>query len=222
MEIWLLLTVLGMVSSTSTLISLVENGTEPKDIQEGSSVSLLCHLFTNSSGRCIVTWFFNSSTTFKIQNLSTQRFSDCNEQKVHTVHNVSQNQSGLYFCNSTKDIPILENELSGKTQLNVVPKKRPFMWSDWWMWITLGAAGLVLLILVLVCFVLRRRQLKQRDLDCRIYANMHPVNCRKQPSPRVGPPDTPNTLKMDSSYQNLRTPDVGMRYEQSRRVSPRQ
>ncbi|XP_072295047.1 uncharacterized protein [Eucyclogobius newberryi] len=98
--------------------------------------------------------------------------------------------------------------------LLTAPKKPAFVWIDWWMWIAAGVSGLVLIILVIVCLLLRRRQRRQRDSEDPVYANTH--HSSKQPSPRPSPTD--NSLKMDSSYQNLRTPDVGKRYEPSRRI----
>ncbi|XP_055077276.1 uncharacterized protein LOC117370201 isoform X2 [Periophthalmus magnuspinnatus] len=216
MEIWLLLTA-GMVSSTSQIISLEENQTETKIevIQEGSNVSLHCRLWPNSQGRCKVIWLFNSSRNSKTDH---KNLSDlCSTMGTYTLDKVFQNNSGWYSCESTREIPNLQTKVSNWIRLIVNPENPPFVWSDW-MWIALGATGLVLVILVIVFFMLRRGQLKERE--CPIYANTRPGNLRQQPSPRAAPSD--NTLKTNSSYQNLRTPEVSRTYEHSRRLSPRQ
>ncbi|XP_072295046.1 uncharacterized protein [Eucyclogobius newberryi] len=214
MEIWLLLTVTGMVSSTSLKIT-VDEEEKRKYITEGSSVSLHCSVGVNCSNRCRYSWCFDRSGPSKTgcKNDSNKITKSKTTPELH-LNNVSQNDSGWYYCSVRDDIPILSTNYSNWTHLVVAPKKPAFVWIDWWMWIAAGVSGLVLIILVIVCLLLRRRQRRQRDSEDPVYANTH--HSSKQPSPRPSPTD--NSLKMDSSYQNLRTPDVGKRYEPSRRI----
>ncbi|KAK7889223.1 hypothetical protein WMY93_024783 [Mugilogobius chulae] len=230
MEMWLLFTVAGMVSSLTPRKILLDKNSKTEVIQEGSSVLLQCALEIKQSSRCRVSWLFNPKRQDEkgCEKVANDTSTDCTSLPLLPLHNVTQNNSGWYCCRLRVEIPILEQndsnwtelrvELGSTSQTGVTNQENSFVWTDWWMWIAAGVAGVFLLILVIVAIVLRRKHLRQRDLECPIYANTHSGHSSKQPSPRPRPMD--NTLKRDSSYQNLRTPDVSKRYERSRRLTP--
>uniref|UniRef100_A0AAV2KXF0 Uncharacterized protein n=1 Tax=Knipowitschia caucasica TaxID=637954 RepID=A0AAV2KXF0_KNICA len=124
-----------------------------------------------------------------------------------------QNNSGWYCCHARDEIDFVPGKNSNWTELKVETKKPFFELRDWWLWIAVGSSGLVLLILLMCVYFVRRRQLKKRE-GWPIYAN---TGGSGQPSPRSRPTDSPP--KTESPYENLQHP--AWRYEHSRRLSPR-
>ncbi|CAK6955192.1 uncharacterized protein LOC121900196 [Scomber scombrus] len=90
-----------------------------------------------------------------------------------------------------------------QTQVHVSPTN---FFEEWWLWILVGGSVLVLIVLIIICVLMRRRQ-HIRELQTPIYGNM-------RPSPRPGAPA--DKLKTVSSCQNLRTPNPGRKYEESK------
>ncbi|CAL9695619.1 unnamed protein product [Knipowitschia caucasica] len=213
MEIWLLLTAAAVVSSIE--ISL-DQEQKSQTVSEGSSVSLLCRVWNKSSERSRVNWYFNPREPSKpgSRNLSTKIHKSSSIQlSVLILYNVSQNNSGWYCCHARDEIDFVPGKNSNWTELKVETKKPFFELRDWWLWIAVGSSGLVLLILLMCVYFVRRRQLKKRE-GWPIYAN---TGGSGQPSPRSRPTDSPP--KTESPYENLQHP--AWRYEHSRRLSPR-
>lgn len=202
-------------------------------IPEGSSVTLHCCVWTTIPLRLRASWHFNPHGAFQngSKNLPERTFSPrentteitaaCLRNKeshqnlvTYDISNFSQSVSGWYNCQCKIEIPVLSEKNSSWIEL--VVENPPFDWTDWWLWIAVGVASFILVILLILCIVMRRRQLRNRDREDPIYANMRRVNSSRQPSPR---PETlaKNNLKIDTSYENTHTPNMGQRYERGGR-----
>nr|XP_046246909.1 uncharacterized protein LOC124060244 isoform X2 [Scatophagus argus] len=146
------------------------------------------------------------------------------------VPSAADNSSGWYFCKITADIPMLKTIISNGTKV-VITKRRehtthpslPIVTSkqattsnndpqvmDWWLWIAVGVAGFILIILFVICAFLRRSHTSRAEDP--IYINAHSV-AKKQPSPRPGT----DNLKAASSSQNLQNPSPGRHYDDGKR-----
>ncbi|XP_062280538.1 uncharacterized protein LOC133985013 [Scomber scombrus] len=204
------------------------------DVPHGSSLTLYCSL--EGQGRFRIAWFFKccgnktidiNATVFNKSTKTSNETSSKTKQNLkedlpkHTLSSVTYNDSGWYFCNVTIEIPYLKHYESkgaevivgtGKTvtehttyqtQVHVSPTN---FFEEWWLWILVGGSVLVLIVLIIICVLMRRRQ-HIRELQTPIYGNM-------RPSPRPGAPA--DKLKTVSSCQNLRTPNPGRKYEESK------
>ncbi|CAK6955194.1 uncharacterized protein LOC121900196 [Scomber scombrus] len=228
-----LLTVAIAVMSAQVTVTLDEEQ-KRVDVPHGSSLTLYCSL--EGQGRFRIAWFFKccgnktidiNATVFNKSTKTSNETSSKTKQNLkedlpkHTLSSVTYNDSGWYFCNVTIEIPYLKHYESkgaevivgtGKTvtehttyqtQVHVSPTN---FFEEWWLWILVGGSVLVLIVLIIICVLMRRRQ-HIRELQTPIYGNM-------RPSPRPGAPA--DKLKTVSSCQNLRTPNPGRKYEESK------
>ncbi|XP_078115468.1 uncharacterized protein LOC144523640 isoform X3 [Sander vitreus] len=230
MEMWLtrstllLLTALVISGQVSVILdeTLKEKG---EKVAIGSSVIFKCHLKIDTNDRFWVKWYFNpSGSSFNETHLfcnksakpstvvSNQTKPDQRDEELCCIKsNVTDKDSGWYFCKVTIDIPTLICKNSYGTEVNIstVSPRDNFSLIDHWMWILFGVSTFILIVLLVLCVLLRRRCRRSRGEDP-IYANTRPV-ANKQPSPRPAMPV--GNLKEASSSQNLRNPSPGRRYD---------
>ncbi|XP_031174369.1 uncharacterized protein LOC116063511 isoform X2 [Sander lucioperca] len=230
MEMWLkrltllLLTALVISGQVSVILdeTLKEKG---ETVAIGSSVIFKCRLKIDTNGRFWVKWYFNpSGSSFNETHLfcnesakpstvvSNQTKQDRRDEEQCCIKsNVTDKDSGWYFCEVTIEIPTLMCKNSSGTKLIIytVSPRDNFSLIDHWMWILLGVSAFILIVLLVLCVLLRRRLRRSRGEDP-IYANTRPV-ANKQPSPRPAMPV--GNLKTASSSQNLRNPSPGRRYD---------
>ncbi|XP_031174367.1 uncharacterized protein LOC116063511 isoform X1 [Sander lucioperca] len=249
MEMWLkrltllLLTALVISGQVSVILdeTLKEKG---ETVAIGSSVIFKCRLKIDTNGRFWVKWYFNpSGSSFNETHLfcnesakpstvvSNQTKQDRRDEEQCCIKsNVTDKDSGWYFCEVTIEIPTLMCKNSSGTKLiisqskehtthpplplvtvkqDTVSPRDNFSLIDHWMWILLGVSAFILIVLLVLCVLLRRRLRRSRGEDP-IYANTRPV-ANKQPSPRPAMPV--GNLKTASSSQNLRNPSPGRRYD---------
>ncbi|KAM6939379.1 uncharacterized protein PEZ65_005453 [Lycodopsis pacificus] len=247
MEMWLkrstlVLLTAALVISDQTLVILNENRTTVK-VPLGSSVSFQCRLKIETEERHRVFWFLNRSS-FESHNLSNMTFPksaknsslESNQTKqdsrdeaqdtertwpTYILPNITEQDSGWYFCNVTIEIPTLKQISSNGTEVIITKSKENttypatvspidnFALIDQWMWIALGVSSVVLIVLLVICVLLRRRRRRIREEDP-VYANTRPV-AKKQPSPRPGM----DHLKAVSSSQTPQSP--GRKYDEGKR-----
>nr|XP_015827133.2 uncharacterized protein LOC107393355 isoform X1 [Nothobranchius furzeri] len=238
MEMWLkraillFLTVSGaaMVMLKEIHINLTD-AAKSENVLYGSTLVLHCCLNTSGYEKCRINWLFQPSG------------SDGNPLNITNVHTSSENlksssndlcfsvtatefNAGWYSCNVTKEIPVLTQTASNRTEIIVekgntpVPSlttQSPVIPNDdhknMSLWIVIGASSLVLLLLILlvICAV-HRRCCRRREQP--IYINTRAA-VKKQPSPRPGLQVA--SLKNKPSSEDLRTPSPSRRYEQGTR-----
>ncbi|XP_062252062.1 uncharacterized protein LOC133961112 isoform X2 [Platichthys flesus] len=235
MEMWpkqstlMLLTVAVMVVSGGQYVILGEEQRKV-DVPFGSSLTLGCHLSKEMCDPPVqqfrLRWFFipsgsTDNAAFNIPS-STESNSTWREIKRNqTLSNVTQKNSGWYFCEFTLEIPhnkvieingtqiVIAKSLMEATvypslvtskQANPANPEEPQA-IPWWMWIVLGVSTFIVIVLLVICVMLRSGNRRRREDQ--IYANTHPV-ANKQPSPRPSLPlDTP---KIRSSNDDFWTP----------------
>nr|XP_015827134.2 uncharacterized protein LOC107393355 isoform X2 [Nothobranchius furzeri] len=222
MEMWLkraillFLTVSGaaMVMLKEIHINLTD-AAKSENVLYGSTLVLHCCLNTSGYEKCRINWLFQPSG------------SDGNPLNITNVHTSSENlksssndlcfsvtatefNAGWYSCNVTKEIPVLTQTASNRTEIIVIPNDDHKNMS---LWIVIGASSLVLLLLILlvICAV-HRRCCRRREQP--IYINTRAA-VKKQPSPRPGLQVA--SLKNKPSSEDLRTPSPSRRYEQGTR-----
>ncbi|CAK6955193.1 uncharacterized protein LOC121900196 [Scomber scombrus] len=213
-----LLTVAIAVMSAQVTVTLDEEQ-KRVDVPHGSSLTLYCSL--EGQGRFRIAWFFKccgnktidiNATVFNKSTKTSNETSSKTKQNLkedlpkHTLSSVTYNDSGWYFCNVTIEIPYLKHYESKGAEVIVVHVSPTNFFEEWWLWILVGGSVLVLIVLIIICVLMRRRQ-HIRELQTPIYGNM-------RPSPRPGAPA--DKLKTVSSCQNLRTPNPGRKYEESK------
>ncbi|XP_060890903.1 uncharacterized protein LOC132972040 isoform X1 [Labrus mixtus] len=255
-EVTLLFLTAAMMLVTGQEPVILDQTQRSVSLSSGSSRTLICGLNTTEHDRYRVHFYFYSSgssfSDINRKNLSQKLFiRPSSTSKVeqglenkglftedavlkYTLLNVTEANSGWYFCTVRGEIPYDESKSSNGTQILIATVKskehttypslpiftvkqateRPPDWRvDWWLWILLGVSAVVLIVLLLVCILLRRRCRRHREADP-IYANTRPV-ANKQPSPRPGMPE--ETLKKTSSSQNLRNPNHTRRHDGGKR-----
>lgn len=226
MEMWLersilvLLTALGVSGQVHVVL---DDKLRTEEVPLGSSVTFHCGLRIQAFDRLRVYWYFNP-TSFSDSDIGLLQPSDLvsGEQepdawRTHTLINVTERESGWYFCKITLEIPSLDTTNSTGTEVVITKSKEnttypllPIVTETFssikrWMWVTLGVSTAVLMILLVACVLLRRRRQRRRSREeDPVYTNTRRV-ANKQPSPR--PRD--DQLKAGPSSQNLRNPTPG-------------
>ncbi|XP_047199050.1 uncharacterized protein LOC124854753 isoform X5 [Hippoglossus stenolepis] len=197
-----LLTVAVMVVSGKQYVIL---GEEQRKVDVlGSSLTLGCPLNTSRYERFRLQWSFSpSGSSDNASNISSSMVKNdklLDIRKNHTLPNVTQKNSGWYFCEVTVEIPFSNVIKSNGTQIVIANSEDPQP-IHWWMWLLLGVSTFILIVLLFITVMLRRRCRSRREDQ--IYANTHPV-AHKQPSPR---PSLPlDSLKTRSSSDDFWTP----------------
>ncbi|XP_060890905.1 uncharacterized protein LOC132972040 isoform X3 [Labrus mixtus] len=234
-EVTLLFLTAAMMLVTGQEPVILDQTQRSVSLSSGSSRTLICGLNTTEHDRYRVHFYFYSSgssfSDINRKNLSQKLFiRPSSTSKVeqglenkglftedavlkYTLLNVTEANSGWYFCTVRGEIPYDESKSSNGTQILIATERPPDWRVDWWLWILLGVSAVVLIVLLLVCILLRRRCRRHREADP-IYANTRPV-ANKQPSPRPGMPE--ETLKKTSSSQNLRNPNHTRRHDGGKR-----
>ncbi|XP_051930856.1 uncharacterized protein LOC127606474 isoform X2 [Hippocampus zosterae] len=144
------------------------------DVLVGSSLTLCHRLKSWTSKRFRICWHFNPSRPSLVHSelLFCSNMSNKTEQKEislnYTLANVTQQDSGWYFCRIHVDIPELRTLDSSGTQVVVhVP-----LLETWWLWVTVGVLGFIILALLILCVLLIRR-CRRKEPHCAIYVNTH-------------------------------------------------
>ncbi|XP_077391241.1 uncharacterized protein LOC144027519 isoform X2 [Festucalex cinctus] len=114
----------------------------------------------------------------------------------YTLSNVTQQHSGWYFCRIHVDIPTLMIMNSSGTPVFVQGVSVLPLLEMWWLWVTIGLLGLIILALLLLCALLIQRR-HRKESRCAIYVNTHH-------SPR--PPALGDQLRVAPICQMARTP----------------
>ncbi|KAM8889073.1 uncharacterized protein ACB058_007191 isoform 1-T1 [Synchiropus picturatus] len=135
---------------------------------------------------------------------------------------VTEKDSGVYFCKVTHEIPTIATQNSSGINLivaqtsmdsttiptTVSPTDEPST-EDWIRVVIPMGACLSVKLLFITFLVFGRIKQRRRERQCPIYANAHPVTMKKslQPprQPERGSSDASN-LKTAFSSQNLRSP----------------
>ncbi|XP_054645391.1 uncharacterized protein LOC129188622 isoform X3 [Dunckerocampus dactyliophorus] len=193
------LVLLSVCVAATTQCTAVLNETRTRVVVPVDSALTLCYRMKSwTPKRFELYWHFNpsgpsfdnSERIFKsfILNMS-------NETKdtfqMYTLVNVTNNNSGWYFCRINADIPTLMSEDCNGTEVLV----HVSLQDTWWLWVTVAVFGLIVLVLLVLCLLLTRQR-KRREQSCPVYMNTHP-------SPRA--PSTAQ-LRAPQSSQKLRTP----------------
>ncbi|XP_047443533.1 uncharacterized protein LOC125009534 isoform X1 [Mugil cephalus] len=245
--VFLAVGVAGMVASMETSV-YVDDKEKTVEVAAGSNLILHCNVTSATSVRSRVVWNFSPSgssgndsrvRSLVVINGPTNNSGDpqkhdskmkC-QDKMCTISEVDETDSGWYFCHDTTEIPFLDHKGSNGTKVvvweNLVEStaypslvantsdgtKGSNGGNDLWLWILLAVFSVILIVL-LVIFILHRRQRRRSREEDPIYANTRPV-ALGQPSPQPGEPA--KSLKTAHSSQNLRSHSPAGRYEEGRR-----
>ncbi|XP_061744046.1 uncharacterized protein LOC133543476 isoform X3 [Nerophis ophidion] len=205
----LALVLLSVCVATAMPCTAVLNETQTRVVAPAGSDLVLCYrLESRPSKRVQLAWHFNpngpsfddSEKIYEsvVSNMSNKN-NDNDTFQRQLIRNITHKNSGWYFCSISADIPKLEREDCEGTQVFVQGVSVPFTVGasrdTWWLWVSVGVLGLVILVLVVPC-VLLTRQRKHRERRFPIYMNTHPRP--RQP--------TTAQLKVPQSSKNLRTP----------------
>ncbi|TNN66774.1 hypothetical protein EYF80_023016 [Liparis tanakae] len=187
-----------------------------EEVPLGSSVTFNCRLRVPAFDRLRVFWYFNS-TSFSDSNTLQEKIKEkspgltSGDQdpdapwRMHTLINVTERESGWYFCKITIEIPLLSTTNSSGTKVVIMTAPTDtFSPIDRWVWVTLGVSTASLMILLVACVLLRRRRRRRSREEDPVYANTRRV-ANKQPSPRP----RADQLEAGPSSQNLRNPSPG-------------
>ncbi|KAL6107443.1 uncharacterized protein ACO6RY_18217 [Pungitius sinensis] len=197
----------------------------------GSSVAFQCRLKTKSYNRLRVLWRFSSApcsndatvkafvndTIFEkktfIDELNRTQPDSRDEDREGTWRTfvpakAEEQQGGCYYCEIRTEIPELHTTESRGTELVIITETGI---PAWWMWISLGVASVLMVVLLLICVSLSRRRCRRRGEEP-VYANTRPVTS-KQPSPRPGS----DHLKEPSCPQNIQKPSPSRKYNEGKR-----
>ncbi|XP_060934796.1 uncharacterized protein LOC133011109 [Limanda limanda] len=208
---WLKQSTLGLLTVAAMVVSggqnVILDGEQRKvDVPFGSSLKLGCHLNTEVCTKPVkqsrLDWFFIPSGSIDNATININSSMEFNfTARWQDLPNVTQNNSGWYFCKVTVEIPCSKDIKSKGTQIAISNPEEPQA-IPLWMWLLLGGLTFILIVLLFICVMLRRRCRRRRAED-QIYANTHPV-ANKQPSPR---PSLPlDSLKTRSSTDDFWTP----------------
>ncbi|XP_047443534.1 uncharacterized protein LOC125009534 isoform X2 [Mugil cephalus] len=227
--VFLAVGVAGMVASMETSV-YVDDKEKTVEVAAGSNLILHCNVTSATSVRSRVVWNFSPSgssgndsrvRSLVVINGPTNNSGDpqkhdskmkC-QDKMCTISEVDETDSGWYFCHDTTEIPFLDHKGSNGTKVVVYGTKGSNGGNDLWLWILLAVFSVILIVL-LVIFILHRRQRRRSREEDPIYANTRPV-ALGQPSPQPGEPA--KSLKTAHSSQNLRSHSPAGRYEEGRR-----
>lgn len=215
---------MAISSQTSVFLNDAEVEKKRAEVPAGSTLTLYCCLETDN--RSWITWYFqpsgnssNSRQTLLHKKMITKSTStsvvECQDsEKMHSLLDVNETNSGLYHCEVTVDIPRQVTYQSKKKEVFIMTPSDSKLQLEWWMWVLVGVSAFVLLVLIAVCILLRKCSNRNRAAEP-IYANTHSKSKGSSPRPEM------NQLKTVSSSQNLRTPSPGQRYGEGKR-RPRQ
>ncbi|XP_023195039.1 uncharacterized protein LOC111609676 isoform X2 [Xiphophorus maculatus] len=229
MEMWLrgaivaLLTVIGatLILTREDRLNLVktnDTGRRERTVSSGSSLKLHCCLTHDKAERCQISWHFESSgknltEMEKNKTLCNQTtLTNCNLVDICynmscNLSNITESDTGLYYCKVNVEIPRLSELQSYKTEVIVTSEKEDRDPSEnLWMWIIVGASSFVLVVIALLVIRVVQKRGCSRSIEEPIYANTR----TGKPSPRLMPADNP---KSASSSQDLRTPISARVYE---------
>ncbi|XP_054645392.1 uncharacterized protein LOC129188622 isoform X4 [Dunckerocampus dactyliophorus] len=160
------LVLLSVCVAATTQCTAVLNETRTRVVVPVDSALTLCYRMKSwTPKRFELYWHFNpsgpsfdnSERIFKsfILNMS-------NETKdtfqMYTLVNVTNNNSGWYFCRINADIPTLMSEDCNGTEVLV----HVSLQDTWWLWVTVAVFGLIVLVLLVLCLLLTRQR-KRRD-----------------------------------------------------------
>ncbi|XP_061593027.1 uncharacterized protein LOC133457731 isoform X2 [Cololabis saira] len=224
----LLLTVAGAVMAgshhTIKLAFTDSSSTRTQEkVSSGSSLTFSCCLSNNNFQRYRMYWYFiphgsnetklmndtmNGNTIQQPEETSAGECSD----KTYTLSNVNETHSGWYYCSVKAEIPELQTNTSNSTEVIV---SSPTSWSLWdwtaWVWIVVGVSSLVLLVLIitLVVYVVKKRSLFGSKGADPIYMNSHHQRKQRLPQAEL----QVDTLKAGLGPQHPRTPSPSGRYD---------
>nr|XP_057928987.1 uncharacterized protein LOC131129433 isoform X2 [Doryrhamphus excisus] len=188
------LVLLSVCVAAKTQCTAILNETRTRVVVPAGSTLTLCYQLRSwTPKRFEIYWHFNPSgpsfDNSEIININHLSKETEDTFQMHTVVNVSKNNSGWYFCRINADIPKLMTEDCHGTEVTVLIP------DTWWLWVTLGVLGLIVLVLLILC-VLLTRQRNRRERSHPIYINTQPPPC---------PPSTAQ-LRVPQNSQKLRTP----------------
>ncbi|XP_023153000.2 uncharacterized protein LOC111587317 isoform X2 [Amphiprion ocellaris] len=231
MELWLKQATLAVVTVAAAAMAIssptpvfLNYEEERVEVPAGSTLTLYCCLETHS--RSWISWHFqpfgNSSNSSQIilaekiiNNSASPSKVECKDsKKKHSLPDVNETHSGLYYCQVSVDIPRPNKYRSKNKEVVIKNPSDSTPQIKWWMWVLVGVSAFILLVLIVVCILWRKCPNRSRAVDP-IYANTHSKSKGSSPRPEM------DHLKTVSSSQNLRTPSPGQRYGEGKR-RPRQ
>lgn len=227
----LLLVIVSVLSWEPTLMDKPQTAQiidQPPPIVEtrlGSSLILECSF--EPANLATVKWFFqpnnslNCNTDHKTLTIQSDRLSgnQTNTSKIWSklnLSNVSDNDSGYYFCQVNIEIPRLQTNCSNGTRVIVssVSKmesstsslkrdetvstpgrdNRNEEFVGWILWVAVAAGSAIVVTMSVVVFWILCRQRPNRSRENAIYANTR-VPRVKQPSPRPSTQDVKENIR---------------------------
>ncbi|XP_077572985.1 uncharacterized protein LOC144196560 [Stigmatopora nigra] len=215
------LLLLNVYVAASAQCSAIFNETRVRvDVSVGSSLNL-CERLTWTERRFKICWhFIPNGSLIHSKELFCSSMSSRNQNKDkflnYTLLNITQKQSGWYFCRIHMDIPDLR--VINCSGIHVCVDCVPMLPTEnkrlglLWLWITIGLLGLIVLILLALCVHQIRRR-KRKESPCATYVNTH------------NPPQLPSLraqLRVPPSSQDSSTPSPARKNYCSSKQRPRQ
>ncbi|KAJ7993002.1 hypothetical protein DPEC_G00267930 [Dallia pectoralis] len=207
MDVWNKVTIFLLtleMLATSPLSSVIVDPPTTDSLDQ--SLTLNCSFQNRSHTR--VKWFFQKSKIFICtESVPEKELNNTTEKiRIQTMDTwstltrilVTHNDSGWYYCKVYVDIPVLEENCSNGTEVEIpdnsslppmtdVTPSSPSngsVSSGWKVWIAVGVSSALLVILAVTLWISFQRK-RQMSRENPIYTNMPPP-IKKQPSPRPG------------------------------------